>query len=144
MNNTPPAPKASFARAYALWVTGCATLIAVTQITPTNPLEQGLLSLTALIGAGAIITAVHDHMAATQRADAAAVIAQRLEDERDAEISAYLRSSSQRDHAIQSGSIATYRTPQMLEALEELQHGQDTRRSVARLGANAREYMGAQ
>ena len=144
MNNTPPAPKASFGKAVALWATGCAALITVTQITPSNTLEQGLLSITALIGAGAIITAVHDHMAATQRADAAAVIAQRIEDARDAEISAYLRSSRRRDHAIQSGTIATYRSPEMLEALADLQHGQDTRRSIARLGANAREYVGAQ
>ena len=131
-----------FARAYALWLTGCAALITVTQVTPANDLELGALSLTALVGAAAVTVAIHDHMLSTRRADAADALAEALEDERNAEISASLRWHARRDHAEQTCRIATYRTPQMLASLEELQHAQDVRYSITQRGANTRENMG--
>lgn len=143
-NDSSTNTRASLARTAALWVTGCAATIAVTQINPASDLERGLLSIAALIGAGAIITAVHDHMAATRRRDDAAVIAERLEDELDAEIAAHLLWHARRDRATQSGAIAAYRTPETLAALEELRHGQDLRYWKNRRGVNLRANAVAQ
>ena len=137
-NDSSTSTRASLARTAALWLTGCAALITVTQITASNDLERGLLSITALIGAGAIITAMHDGMAAARRREDAADIAERLEDELAAEIAAHLLWHARRDRAVQSGTIAAYRTPDTLAALEELRHGKDMRYWVNRRGVNLR------
>ena len=129
-----------FARTAALWLTGAGTLIAVTQINASSNLERGLLSITALVGAGAIITAMHDGMAAARRREDAADTADRLEDELDAEIAAHLLWHARRDRATQSSTIAAYRTPDTLAALEELRHGQDLRYWANRHGVNLRGY----
>ena len=141
-NDSSTSTRASFARTTALWLTGAGTLIAVTQVNAISDLERGLLSITALIGAGAIITAMRDGMAEARRREDAADIAERLEDARDAEIAAHLIWHARRDRATQSGTIATYRTPETLAALEELRHGQDLRYRADRRGANSRENVG--